>query len=67
MCYDRKEIYRALRYPVSGHFSQVVWLSTRQVGVAQARSKSGRVYVVANYSPAGNFLGDYCDNVPPVG
>ncbi|XP_043220693.1 protein PRY1-like [Amphibalanus amphitrite] len=51
----------------SGHFSQVVWLSTRQVGVGRARSKSGRVYVVANYSPAGNFLGDYCDNVPPVG
>jgi len=51
----------------SGHFSQVVWFSSKQVGVGKARSKSGRVYVVANYSPAGNFLGDYCDNVPPVG
>ncbi|XP_037079765.1 DNA topoisomerase 1-like isoform X2 [Pollicipes pollicipes] len=51
----------------SGHFSQVVWLSSRQIGVGKARSKSGRVYVVANYSPAGNFLGDYCDNVPPLG
>merc|ERR1711963_1126962 len=38
--------------PVTGHFTQVVW-------------KGSTVVVVANYSPAGNYIGQYVDNVPP--
>ncbi|XP_049857672.1 uncharacterized protein LOC126340742 isoform X2 [Schistocerca gregaria] len=51
----------------SGHFSQVVWRDSEELGVAVARSRSGQVFVVANYSPPGNFLGSFAENVPPLG
>lgn len=50
-----------------GHFTQVVWKGSKEVGVAQARSRSGKVYVVAYYHPAGNIVGSFKDNVPPIG
>ena len=46
-----------------GHFTQVVWKDSRNFGIAKARSKSGKIIVVANYDPPGNFLGQYKDNV----
>lgn len=50
----------------SGHFTQVVWKRTEKLGVAKAKSaKSGKIIVVANYEPAGNWIGQYKDNVPP--
>lgn len=49
----------------SGHFTQVVWKGSKELGVAQARSKTGKVLVVASYFPAGNMMGSYADNVPP--
>ncbi|XP_018335434.1 uncharacterized protein LOC108744254 isoform X2 [Agrilus planipennis] len=50
----------------SGHFTQVVWKSSELVGVGVAKSKQGSIYVVANYSPPGNFVGSYAQNVPPL-
>ncbi|CAH1180815.1 unnamed protein product [Phyllotreta striolata] len=50
----------------SGHFSQVVWKSSEFLGVGVAKNSQGSIYVVANYSPAGNFVGCYVENVPPV-
>ncbi|KAG8192352.1 hypothetical protein JTE90_002172 [Oedothorax gibbosus] len=50
----------------SGHFTQVVWKASQEMGVAWARSKSGKLLVVANYSPAGNFVGKFTENVPPL-
>lgn len=41
-----------------GHYTQMVWESTTQVGMALAVSKSGATYVVARYSPAGNYIGE---------
>jgi len=50
----------------SGHFTQVVWKKTESLGIAKAKSpKSGKIIVVANYEPAGNWIGQYKDNVPP--
>merc|ERR1740123_1703672 len=50
----------------SGHFTQVVWKNTQKLGIAKAKSpKSGKIIVVANYEPAGNWIGQYKDNVPP--
>lgn len=46
---------------------QVVWKDSRELGVAVARSRTGQVFVVANYSPPGNFVGCFAENVPPVG
>lgn len=48
----------------TGHFTQVVWKASQQLGVGVATA-GGRVVVVANYYPPGNFLGKYQENVPP--
>ncbi|KAG7160988.1 Golgi-associated plant pathogenesis-related protein 1-like 1 [Homarus americanus] len=48
----------------AGHFTQVVWEDSKELGVATARNKSGKIYVVANYSPAGNFVGSFATKVP---
>ena len=53
-------------YLFTGHFTQVVWKNTQKLGIAKAKSpKSGKIIVVANYEPAGNWIGQYKDNVPP--
>ena len=42
-----------------GHYTQMVWSKTKHVGIASAKSKDGTVYVVARYSPAGNYIGEH--------
>ncbi len=50
----------------TGHFTQMVWRDSKELGVARAVSpSSGRTVVVANYRPAGNVLGRYAENVLP--
>lgn len=39
-----------------GHYTQIVWSSTTKVGMAVASGSSG-TYVVARYTPAGNYIG----------
>ncbi|XP_063858828.1 uncharacterized protein LOC135099976 isoform X3 [Scylla paramamosain] len=52
----------------SGHFSQLVWKDTKHMGVGKARSAAGtKVFVVANFDPQGNWMGQFADQVPPVG
>ncbi|XP_014471137.1 PREDICTED: uncharacterized protein LOC106742563 isoform X2 [Dinoponera quadriceps] len=51
----------------TGHFTQVIWRDSTELGVGMARNRNGEVYVVCNYNPAGNFLGSFMENVlPPV-
>ena len=50
----------------TGHFTQVVWKDTKEVGFAYAQSRSGNYYGVANYYPAGNFMGEFRQNVLPA-
>ena len=47
----------------TGHFTQVVWRDSLELGVGMARNRNGEVYVVANYNPAGNYLGSFRENV----
>ncbi len=51
----------------SGHFTQVVWKGTKEMGVGRATARSGNFYVVANYAPPGNMQGAFTANVLPPG
>jgi len=47
-----------------GHFTQVVWVKSTELGMGHAATSDGSVYTVARYAPAGNFMGQFADNVP---
>ncbi|RZC36701.1 uncharacterized protein BDFB_002786, partial [Asbolus verrucosus] len=49
----------------AGHFTQLVWAASRHFGVGKARSRSGKIVVVAHYAPIGNISGAYLENVLP--
>lgn len=51
----------------TGHFTQMVWKSSTKVGCA-SKQCGGSVgeYVVCEYNPAGNFIGDFAQNVLPT-
>ncbi|XP_078358777.1 uncharacterized protein LOC144643408 isoform X1 [Oculina patagonica] len=51
--------------PGTGHFTQVVWKNSKELGMARAKSSDGSVYVVARYRPAGNDLNAFNGNVLP--
>ncbi|KAF4524949.1 hypothetical protein B566_EDAN014130, partial [Ephemera danica] len=67
--YDEVKNYNH-SYPVfamnTGHFTQVVWKSTTEMGIAIMKAGNG-VFVVANYSPHGNMQGQFQANVFPRG
>nr|XP_022326648.1 cell wall protein PRY3-like isoform X2 [Crassostrea virginica] len=48
----------------AGHFTQIVWRGSREIGIGRARSPDGKLMVVANYRPAGNVIGRFTENVP---
>ncbi|XP_015755316.1 PREDICTED: Golgi-associated plant pathogenesis-related protein 1-like isoform X2 [Acropora digitifera] len=49
----------------TGHFTQVVWKSTKQIGAVSKRRKDGKTVVVVRYHPPGNFGGYFDTNVFP--
>jgi uncharacterized protein YkwD len=50
---------------VVGHFTQLVWKDSEEIGIGCAQSRDGAYYVVANYFPAGNYIGEETENVFP--
>ena len=50
----------------TGHFTQVVWKGSKQVGFGYAQARDGYYYGVANYYPAGNYMNEFEDNVFPA-
>ena len=51
------EPIEATRRKMVGHYTQMVWSSTREVGAGVAYCPSGAIIVVASYHPAGNIVG----------
>ncbi|KAF4604326.1 hypothetical protein EYR40_001505 [Pleurotus pulmonarius] len=53
----------------TGHFTQVVWKSSKQVACAIGNCRGGTIfqqpskYLVCRYTPPGNFAGRYVENV----
>ena len=43
-----------------GHFTQVIWKGSTRLGCAQCRS-----LYVCQYAPAGNYMGQFAQNVLP--
>ena len=41
-----------------GHYTQMVWKSTRTMGVGVAHCRNGQMIIVANYDPPGNYMGE---------
>merc|ERR1712141_209707 len=65
--YSEIKTYKFGSEPTSmgtGHFTQVVWKKSKKMGIAKARTSKGKIIVVANYEPAGNWIGQYTENVP---
>jgi uncharacterized protein YkwD len=50
----------------TGHFTQVVWRGTTQVGCGHSSCNGNDIWV-CNYDPAGNWEGQYRENVLPLG
>ena len=46
----------------TGHFTQIIWKTTTKVGVGIAK-RGNIVVVVARYTPQGNFMGRFGENV----
>lgn len=42
---------------VCGHYTQVVWRSTKSVGCASVACKDGSTYFICSYYPFGNIVG----------
>ena len=43
--------------PVTGHYTQMIWADTLTIGCGAAACPSGYTFLVCDYSPGGNYLG----------
>lgn len=67
--YDEVAMY-SFKNPEStyeaGHFTQVVWKGSNQLGCGIDIDSDYEVYIVCNYYPQGNYMGSFAKNVFPV-
>ena len=68
MWYDEVKLYKFPNGGFSmetGHFTQLVWTTTTQVGCGRVQCK-GNDIIVCNYDPPGNWQGQYKQHVLPT-
>jgi uncharacterized protein YkwD len=67
--YDEVKYYNFSRPGFSGktgHFTQVVWKNTKQIGCGVRKCPDGMVLISCQYNPPGNYLGQFRQNVFPA-
>jgi uncharacterized protein YkwD len=67
--YDEIRSYRFGRPGFSmetGHFTQLVWVNTTELGCAAVTCEGAEIWV-CDYAPPGNVLGEFPGNVRPEG
>ncbi|XVF01470.1 hypothetical protein REPUB_Repub04eG0091900 [Reevesia pubescens] len=42
---------------ICGHYTQVIWANSIRLGCAKARCSNGGTFIVCNYDPPGNYVG----------
>ena len=47
----------------TGHFTQMIWKKTKEVGFGWGTSKNNKFYFLAYYFPGGNVIGKFKENV----
>ena len=50
----------------TGHFTQLVWKGSKQIGCGASCNNSNKCYVTCNYYPPGNYIGQFTSNVFPL-
>ena len=50
----------------TGHFTQLIWKNSTDVGFGYCKNDKGIYIGVANYFPAGNYMGQFKENVLPA-
>jgi uncharacterized protein YkwD len=46
-------------WEATGHYTQMIWKDTKEVGVGVSLCPNGAIIIVANYYPAGNYMRQY--------
>jgi len=63
MCYAEIVAWNATHNPnMAGHFTQLVWRSSRYIGIGVANN-SRNTYITFEFDPPGNVYGQYTTNV----
>ena len=47
-------------------FTALVWKQSTKVGIGAARKSDGYIYIVIQFSPPGNMVGSFVQNVLPI-
>ncbi len=40
-----------------GHYTQLIWKTTKKIGCGKSKGKDGKYYIVCNFYPMGNIIG----------
>ena len=50
----------------TGHFTQLVWKSSKQIGFGATCNSYNKCFLTCNYYPPGNYQSEFADNVFPL-